>query len=95
MEYFNLFILLLISIFVGTRARKIGYSSLLWGIVSFLYAPLAALYLLADLPDRKMEKRRKKEMALLEKQLAKRKLLHRSETSSISDQTISDERTIG
>jgi hypothetical protein len=91
----NLFILLLISIFVGTRARKIGYSPFLWGVVSFLYAPLAALYLLADLPDRTMDERRKQEMALLEKQLAKRVLLHRGNTSSISEQTISDERTLG
>lgn len=95
MGYFSLLIYLLIGIFVCTRARKIGYSSLLWGFVSFFYAALAALYLLADLPDRKMDERRKKEMALLEKQLAKRKLLHKSGTSSISNQTISDEKTIG
>jgi hypothetical protein len=83
------------NIFIGISARKAGYSFFSWAIVSFLGDPLSVLFLLANLPDKKIEKRRNKEMALLERQLAKRTFLHKGETSTVSEQTISDEKTIG
>jgi hypothetical protein len=86
---------LFFNIFVGIYARKAGYSFFSWVIVSFLGDPLSVLFLLANLPDKKIEERRNKEMALLERQLAKRTFLHKDETSTISEQTISDEKTIG
>jgi hypothetical protein len=92
---FILLFILLFSIFIAIYARKAGYSFLLWAIVSFLCDPLSALFLLANLPDKKIEERRNKEMALLERQLAKRTFFHKGETSNVSEQTISDEKTIG
>ena len=86
---------LFFRIYVGIYARKAGYSFLSWIIVSFIGDPLSVLFLLANLPDKKIEERRNKEMALLERQLAKRTFLHKGETSTISEQTISDEKTIG
>ena len=94
-SFFYICVVLFFTIFVGTYARKAGYSFLSWVIVSFLCDPLSALFLLANLPDKKIEERRNKEMALLERQLAKRTFLHKGETSTISEQTISDEKTIG
>lgn len=70
-----------------------GYSGFLWLFVSLLYWPLATIYLLAALPNRKLDQRRKEEMLLLKKQLAQRGLVNRRESSAIPRQTISDERT--
>jgi uncharacterized membrane protein YhaH (DUF805 family) len=74
-------------------ARKMGYSGLLWLLVSILYWPLASLYLLAALPNRKLDKDRKKEMSLLKQQLAKRKYSVGNTSSIVPGHTISDERT--
>jgi hypothetical protein len=82
-------------ILVFYSARKMGYPGLLWLIVSILYWPLATLYLLAALPNRKLDEDRKKEMALLKQQLAKRKYSFDNTSSIVPGHTISDDRTIG
>ena len=101
MEYIILvrFILWIIGwiifcIFVSLNARKMGYSSFLWFLVSALYSPLVSLFLLAALPNRKLEEKRKEEMRLLQKQLARRQFVITKDSSIISHQTISDDKTI-
>ncbi|HYN20883.1 MAG TPA: hypothetical protein VE078_07985 [Thermoanaerobaculia bacterium] len=85
--------LILLSIFIAFRSRKIGYSGLLWGIVSFLLGPLIALGLLGALPDRSLEKKRRREMKLLEAQLAQVVLPARA-VASLPRETVSDFETI-
>ncbi len=94
MEYRYLILGLILSILVSRNARKMGYSSFLWFIVSVLSMPLVSLYLLAALPNRNLEEKRKKEMSLLEKQLAQRKFVTTEGSSVIPRQTISDDKTI-
>jgi hypothetical protein len=79
-----------------------GYSGLLWFFTSLLYIPLtsllyipfASLYLLTSLPNRNIEKKRKKEMILLKEQLSKNAFARRGGSSPISDHTISDDKTM-
>ena len=75
-------------------ARKMGYSGLLWSFASILYIPLAFIYLLATLPNRQLDKKRKIEMFLLQEQLARRRYSYSSKSVIIPEHTISDERTI-
>ncbi|NEP85741.1 MAG: hypothetical protein F6K18_02280 [Okeania sp. SIO2C2] len=82
------------SIVVGYNARKMGYSGILWFLVSIIYWPFASLYLLASLPNKNLDKRRKQEMLLLQKQLAQRISAPIGSSSDISRQTISDDPTI-
>lgn len=89
----QLIIWIILCILVFINARKIGYSGFLWLLVSVLYMPLASLYLLAALPNRKLDEQRKKEMSLLQKQLEQRKWVTEEGTSDIPRQTISDEET--
>ena len=84
----------IVAIFIAIRAREMGYSSFLWSFASFLYAPLASLYLLIALPNRNIEKKRKKEMILLKEQLSKNAFVRRGESSLISHHTISDDKTM-
>ncbi|NEP80205.1 MAG: hypothetical protein F6K39_19775 [Okeania sp. SIO3B3] len=86
--------LIIISILVGINARKMGYSGILWFLVSIMYFPFASFYLLALLPNKNLDKRRKQEMFLLQKQLAQRKCAPTDSSSDISRQTISDDPTI-
>ena len=71
-----------------------GYSGFLWIIISVIYHPLFSLCLLATLPNRKLEEKRKEEMRLLQKQLARRQFAIKENSSIISHQTISDDKTI-
>ncbi|NER05540.1 MAG: hypothetical protein F6K17_24610 [Okeania sp. SIO3C4] len=82
------------GIFVSMNAIIMGYSGILWFLVSILYSPLASFYLLASLPNKNLDKRRKKEMLLLQKQLAQRRYAAQDSSSDISRQTISDDPTI-
>ena len=75
-------------------ARKMGYSGLLWSFASILYRPLAFLYLLSTLPNRQLDKKRKREMFLLQEQLARRRYSYSNKSVIIPEHTISDERTI-
>ncbi|MDZ7962865.1 MAG: hypothetical protein RMY34_34195 [Aulosira sp. DedQUE10] len=85
---------IVVCIFIGIRAREIGYSGLLWFFISLLYSPLASLYLLTALPNRNIEKKRKKEIILLKEQLSKNASARIKGSSPISDHTISDDKTI-
>ena len=76
-------------------ARKMGYSGLLWSFASVFYRPLAFLYLLTTLPNRQLDKKRKREMFLLQEQLARRRYSYSNKSVTIPEHTISDERTIG
>ncbi len=89
----QLIILIFLCILVFFNARKMGYSGFVWLFVSVLYRPLVSLYLLASLPNRKLDEQRKKEMSLLRKQLEQRRWLTEEGTSDIPRQTISDEET--
>ena len=86
-------IAIIYTIVIFINARKMGYSGFLWLFVSLLYNPLATIYLLAALPNKKLDQRRKEEMLLLKRQLAQRGLVNKGESSAIPRQTISDERT--
>lgn len=85
--------LIIFGISVGINARKMGYSGILWSLVS-ITDPFACLYLLASLPNKNLDKRRKQEMLLLQKQLAQRRYAPIGSSSDISRQTISDDQTI-
>lgn len=85
---------IIISVFIVIRAKEMGYSGLLWFFPSFLYAPLASLYLLTALPNRSIEEKRKKEMILLKEQLSKNAFARIEGSSPISDYTISDDTTM-
>jgi len=93
-EIRNLIAVILLSIVVGYNARKMGYSGILWFLVSIIYIPFASLYLLASLPNKNLDKRRKQEMLLLQKQLAQKRYAPIGSSSDISRQTISDDQTI-
>ncbi|GGA29068.1 hypothetical protein [Okeania sp. KiyG1] len=93
-EIRNLIFAIFWSIVAGYNARKIVYSGILWFLVSIIYIPFAFLYLLASLPDKNLDKRRKQEMLLLQKQLAQRGYAPTDSSSDISHQTISDDPTI-
>lgn len=82
-----------LSIIVFINAKKMGYSGFLWFLASVFYWPLASLYLLASLPNRKLDEQRKKEMSLLRKQLKQRRWVTPEGTSDIPRRTISDEET--
>ncbi|NEO53579.1 MAG: hypothetical protein F6K54_11100 [Okeania sp. SIO3B5] len=87
-------LVIILSIVAGINARKIGYSGILWFFVSIIYWPFASLYLLASLPNKNLDKRRKQEMRLLQKQLAQRRYAPTGSSSERSRQTISDDPTI-
>ncbi len=89
----QLIIFIILAILVFINARIMGYSGFLWLLVSVLYMPLVSLYLLAALPNRKLDEQRKKEMSLLQKQLEQRRWGTEEGTSNIPGQTISDEET--
>ncbi len=86
-----IWIILVILVFIN--ARKIGYSGFLWLLVSAFHMPFVFLYLLASLPNRKLDQQRKKEMSLLRKQLEQRRWVTEEGTSDVPRQTISDEET--
>lgn len=89
----QLIILVFFSIFVAHRSRKIGYSGLLWGVVTFLLGPLVTIGLLGALPDRSLERKRRREMDLLETQLAQAALpVHGA--VPVPRETVSDLKTI-
>ena len=92
--FYTIFWGIILSLAAFYSARKIGYSGLLWFIASFFYWPLACLYILAALPNKKLDKRRREEMILLQEQLAKKRRLENPSSSSIPQHTISDEKTI-
>jgi hypothetical protein len=88
------FVSIIVCVFIARSAREMGYSAWLWFFTSLLYAPLASLYLLTALPNRNIEKKRKKEMILLKEQLSKNAFARRGGSSPISDHTISDDKTM-
>ena len=71
-----------------------GYPGILWFLVSIIYIPFASLYLLASLPNKNLEKKRKQEMRLLQKQLAQRRYIPTDSSSVVTRRTISDDQTI-
>ncbi|NEQ84509.1 MAG: hypothetical protein F6K26_31410 [Moorea sp. SIO2I5] len=97
MEYYerrNIIGVIILSIGVCINAKKMGYSGILWFLVSIISWPFASLYLLASLPNKNLEKRRKQERRLLQKQLAQRRYIPTNSSSVIPRQTISDDQTI-
>lgn len=90
-----LIVFLILLVLVFRNARKMGYSGSLWLIVSLLYWPLASLYLLASLPNRKLAQKREKEIRLLKQQLAKRGLISRQGSADMSDKIIGDDAIDG
>ena len=100
-EFFITYFLILLisiiyfSILVARQGEKKGYSYLKWFIVSFCFIPIAFLYLLAELPNRKIDFKREEEMKLLEEQLSKTNRTKKASSSeTIAAETISDEITI-
>jgi hypothetical protein len=85
-----------VALFVAWRARKMGYNSISWFLVSFLANPLVALGFLAALPNRTIRKKRREDMELLEKQLAQKGLLvEKNQSPPLPRYTIGDRTTIG
>lgn len=97
MNRYEIFIFISVFIYstsVFRNAKEMGYSGFFWFVVSFLYRPLVAIYFLAILPNRNLEKERKEEIVLLKKQLLKSHSIKKANLSAISEQTISDNKTI-
>ncbi len=86
----------IIAFFVAWRARQMGYRSISWFFVSILTSPLVALGFLAALPNRTIRKKRREDMELLEKQLARRGLLvEKNRATPLPRYTIDEKTTIG
>ena len=82
--------------FITWRAYRMGYNPILWFFVCILLDNhVVTLALLAGLPDRSIERKRKKDMEILEQQLAQKGLLKSgSKSLPLSRQTISDDVTV-
>ena len=92
-----LFPVIIFCFAVYINAKKMGYSGLLWFLVSFLYlpiSPIALLYILASLPNKSLDKKRKQEMCLLQKQLAQKRYPATDSSSVIWRRRSSDDQTI-
>ncbi len=63
-------IYLIVSVYVGLRARQIGYSSLAWFLVAVSVSPIIAAGLLSLLPNRRWAEAKSEEEALVASQLA-------------------------
>ncbi len=90
----DIIISIIICIPVSNRAKNHGYSRCLWFIASFLFSPFASLCLLTILPNRSIEKKRRKELILLRRQIFKDSFTRKRRSSTISNQTISDDITM-
>lgn len=85
----------LFSLILFTRARQMGYSGWVWGLMGFFVSWIGMIYLLAALPNRKLEQKRAKEMRLLKTQIQEARLRGREINSTIgSNITIGDQGTI-
>ena len=88
-----------LGLFVAWRAGQMGYSRVLWFIASWLSA-LSSLYmivfiaLLAALPNRSLDEKRKRERELLEQQLLLSGISNKARFTIVPRQTISNEETI-
>ncbi len=87
------FWLFIFIFFVAHRSRKIGHSALLWGFVTLLIEPLVTIGLVGALPDRTLEKKRHREMELLEAQIVQAGLTVR-DTTPVPRETVSDLKTV-
>jgi hypothetical protein len=92
--------IIILSSFVAWRARQMGFSMIIWFIISSISIYLNIfifffiVYILASLPDRSLNSKRKREMALLEKQLEEKKSFEETGLLDVPRQTISDEKTV-
>jgi hypothetical protein len=91
-----LFIIMMIifNIIIFIRAREMGYSGFLWVLMGVLFGPIGLIYLLAALPNRKLDQKRAKEMRLLKVQLEQARLRGKRNLTIRSDRTIDDKGTI-
>src|SRR4051794_27311370 len=83
---------LIFSIYIGWKLHTIGYSGLLWILVT-MFGGVVAFPLAASLPSRKVELLRAKEMALLEQQLRQAGLPVSEGEAAIPRMTISNDLT--
>lgn len=83
----------IICIYLGWRLHKIGYSGVLWAIVSFFGGIIVPVFLATSLPDRRVELLRSEEEALLEGQLRQASLPVSEGAAPIPRMTISDDLT--
>lgn len=88
---FNIFIFL----FIALRARRMGYSGCLWFIIAALPGVpfFFLLGLLAALPNRSVEEKRRQDMMLLEQLLEHKLIEDDSLEMSVPQQTIGEENT--
>ena len=82
----------IICIYLGWKLHKIGYSGVLWAIVSF-FGGIVPFFLAMSLPDRRVELLRSEEEALLEGQLRQASLPVNEGEVPIPRTTISDDLT--
>lgn len=92
---FSIIFSLLITGFIALKSRQMGYNGILWFFVSCLINPFWALGLLSALPNRSMDRKRIKDMKILEKQLSQVKFPVTESNKILPERsTISDKVTI-
>jgi hypothetical protein len=90
----QLIVAALIALYVGGKLHTLGYSGTLWAVV-FFFGGVVALPLAASVPDRRVERQRKKEQALLDAQLQQARLPVLGDQAPVPRLTISEEQTHG
>jgi hypothetical protein len=91
----SLLIAILLNIYVGLAARRMGYSGIAWFFAGLLSAePIATMNLLAGLPDRATQKARERERETVRSELAKAGAKGRVRGTAVPLGTISDLQTV-
>jgi hypothetical protein len=84
---------LVLPMLIGWRMNRIGYSGLLWVLLSLLFTPLVALVLASSLPNRNVERRRGTEWQLLNHQLQSAGIPVGPGDAPVPRATVSEDRT--
>jgi|GEM_PF-132586 len=94
-NFVNMIIFIIVGgIFTAYYAGHLGYSRVKWFIASAFGGFFAIIYILAELPNRMLEKKRRKEMAILKWKLEHRKIASKSSETKVSEDSIGDDETI-
>src|SRR5262245_38229137 len=86
--------LLIVSVYIGRGAGRLGYSGFAWGFVTFLTGGIIPIVLIGDLPDRTLVDKRLMEKKLLNAQLAKRRGVTMPTGALVPSSTINTSETV-
>lgn len=84
----------ILSLFVGSGARKLGYSGVVWCLMAFFAGPVFALALLPSLRNRALETVRRDERTRLTKELADARSRPGGDDRGVPVATLGDVRTV-